>query len=281
MAPRARGVLLIALLGVLGVQIALIPAHVVAAAPTGTVTLHSVPLPPPSPLSDVEAFDLSTGQTSWNFINGFGDFYFKDNQFDGGQRFWANNVGEQGLRDATAGGDFTRYGVPVVEGHRYQVLVEPGYEGSFVVTVAEPTQVTLTFTFAAQKRIDTATACQCVDYVHRYISFGPVGEARLAGPVLESAGHAKYAPALNGPLPGIGDIIVLQPGFAGTWPAGHIGFVDDWRFDQQGRLTLWMKSANWGSNKLFTDSGCSNVSIARISPASFSAYPGGIAFYRL
>lgn len=125
----------------------------VAATPPATVTLRSEPLALPSPpwLSWFQTFDLDTGvigtvdEPGTTFNGSWGDFYFYDNPFQGGQQFWSNNVGEQGVRDVTAGEPFTTQGVPVVLDHVYQVLVEPGFYGFFTVTATAPHQVTLAY----------------------------------------------------------------------------------------------------------------------------------------
>ncbi len=124
-------------------------------------------------------------------------------------------------------------------------------------------------------------ACSCVQYVQNVLGIFLGPDAKGAGAYLAAAGHYQYAPSYSGAHPETGDIVVLQPGFAGADSvSGHIAFVADWQVSSEGDITITMKSANWDSNKLSTDGGCTNVSTVRIPASAFYNDPGGIAFYR-
>jgi hypothetical protein len=126
-----------------------------------------------------------------------------------------------------------------------------------------------------------AAPCECLIYVQNYIGYTGAADAMSAGPALERMGHARYYPSYAGVQPRTGDIVILQPGFAGADAVhGHIGFISDWQINSSGDMTLQLKSANWDVGSQFTDGGCTNVTYAQIpSSGSFNTTSAGIAFY--
>ena len=129
---------------------------------------------------------------------------------------------------------------------------------------------------------NAAVACSCLVYVQNYIGYTGATYAKDAGPAIENMGHARYYPSYSGAHPTSGDIVIMQPNFAGAdATAGHIGFISNWQINSDGSMSLQLESANWEVGTPFTDNGCNNVTYAQIpSSGSFSASASGIAFYR-
>jgi hypothetical protein len=87
-----------------------------------------------------------------------GDFYL----YSGGDKFYANNLGMNGLQDVGVqqnlvdtpipDSGYTRFGVPVVVGHTYVSLAEDGEEGNFVVFIvnaADEEKVSISYIYVS------------------------------------------------------------------------------------------------------------------------------------
>jgi hypothetical protein len=115
-----------------------------------------------------------------------------------------------------------------------------------------------------------AAPCQCVNYVQNYIGHINTYYAKDAGPALKAMGYRESASPM-----GINDIVVLQPGFAGARPGGHIAFLASYSISG-GTVSVILRGANQSPSGWWTDHNCSNVSRWSFSYSN----NWGIKYYR-
>jgi hypothetical protein len=116
--------------------------------------------------------------------------------------------------------------------------------------------------------------CQCVIYVQNYVGYINTQPAMGAGPPLKAMGYHENTSPM-----GINDIVVLQPGFAGAKPGGHIAFLASYRVSG-GTVYVTLRGTNQTdqSSRWWTDHNCDNVSLWSFSYSSSNNW--GIKYYR-
>jgi hypothetical protein len=159
------------------------------------------------------------------------------------------------------------------------VMALLGTAATFAVTLLAPTASATPLTgrvgvppvpaTATQATTTTASLCDCVPYVQNYIGHINTYYAKDAGPALKAMGYRESTSPM-----GINDIVVLQPGFAGAYPPGHIAFLASYS-SKGGTVSVILRGANQPGGK-WTDHGCSNVSRWPFSYSNGS----GIRYYR-
>jgi hypothetical protein len=127
-----------------------------------------------------------------------------------------------------------------------------------------------------------AQKCQCLAYVAKVTGRMGIMYAYQAPKALKRKGYHRYWPSAAGAKPRRGDIVVMMPRVMGASSLGHIGLVAGWKMKGDGRMVVWLQSANWAGLRTFRSLGCSNVSVARLPwGGTFRATStNGLKFFR-